>query len=100
MQYQLVLQFPEKLIDFNRLVEIEEDLARILKSSEIDGHDIGSGEVNFFILTNEPKDEFKRLKQYLIDKELLHSLKAAYRRTDKEEYVVLCPDSLTKFIIK
>jgi hypothetical protein len=100
MQYLLVLQFPEKLIDFNRLVEIEDDLAEMLKDSEIDGHDIGLGEVNFFILTNKPKDEFKRLKQYLIGKELFNSMKAAYRRTDGEEYVILCPDTLTKFKVK
>jgi hypothetical protein len=54
--HQLVLQFPESAFPtFDHLVEYEEALIDTLGNNhEVDGHDIGSGEVNFFILTNDP----------------------------------------------
>ncbi len=100
MQYQLVLQFPAKLINLDSLVKIEDDFVEIIKDGEVDGHDIGSEEVNFFILTNEPDNVFKSLKQYLIEEELLNCLKAAYRPIDGEKFVILYPSSLKKFNVQ
>lgn len=75
MQYQLVVQFPEKLIGLDHLCKIEDDLANISSDNKIDGHDIGSGEANIFILTNNPEYSFQNLKSYLVDKELLSFVK-------------------------
>lgn len=100
MQYQLVLQFPEKLINLDTLVKIEDEFIKILKDDEVDGHDVGSGEVNFFILTNNPENVFKSLRQYLTDKELLNCAKMAYRRTNEETYVILHPASLKEFNVQ
>ena len=99
MNYQLILQFPEKLFNFDYLVQIEEDLTQILKDDEFDGHDVGSGEINFIILTNKPDNAFKSLKQYLVDKELFNCVKAAYRTIDGETFTVLYPASLKKFSV-
>lgn len=100
MQYQLVLQFPEKLINFDSIVNIEDNFIKILKDGEVDGHDIGSGEVNFFILTNKPENAFKSLEKYLMDKELLNCVKSAYRRIDDENFVILYPPSLKEFNVQ
>jgi len=100
MQYQLILQFPEKLINLNDLVKIEDDFVKILKDGELDGHDIGSGEVNFFILTNRPDNAFKSLKPYLMSKELLNCVKSAYRRIDDEKFFILYPTSLKAFNVQ
>ncbi len=61
MQYQLVLQFPlAEDFDFDALIELETKLTFELGSvHDVDGHDIGSGEVNIFILTNNPDEAFK-----------------------------------------
>lgn len=97
MQYQLVAQFPEKLINLNFLVEIENDLEGLLVSDEVDGHDVGSGDANIFIITNKPEDTFQNLKPYLIDKKLINFVKIAYRRTDEGKLIILYPDSLKEF---
>ena len=99
MKYQFVLQFPENKIDFSILTEVEDDLSNILKNDQVDGHDIGSGQVNFFILTDNPNEAFKKIKQYLIDKELLIYAKAAYRPMEGKKYCILYPKSLKEFKI-
>lgn len=55
--HQLVLQFPEAAFkDFDALVRFEDALCDLLGDRhEVDGHDIGSGEVNFFVFTDDPE---------------------------------------------
>jgi hypothetical protein len=97
MQYQLVLQLPENLISFDQLVKIENDITKIIKDDEVDGHDIGSGEINFFILTNNPDTAFNSLRQYLTTKRLWKHLKAAYRDINGKDYIILYPNTLKEF---
>ena len=54
--HQLVIQFPESAFpDFLDLVKYEDALIDALGDAhEVDGHDIGSGEVNFFVFTDDP----------------------------------------------
>ena len=41
--------------DFDDLVRYEDELIDVLADAhEVDGHDIGSGEVNFFVFTDDP----------------------------------------------
>jgi hypothetical protein len=56
VKYQLVLQWPAHAIeDFDRLVEVEETLVeRLSERHDVDGHDMGAGEMNMFIHTEHP----------------------------------------------
>ena len=92
MQYQLVLQFPiTESFDFDALIELETKLTFELGSEHgIDGHDFGSGEVNVFINTNNPDDAFKKTIVLLSD-QFSSILKAAYRKSDADQYIWLHP---------
>lgn len=61
MKYQLVLQFQgDSLCDYDAMVALEDGLIAALDdSANVDGHDVGSGEVNIFIFTDEPKKAFQ-----------------------------------------
>jgi len=54
MSYQLVLQVRgESLSDFDAMMNLEQELAVELDDiAEVDGHDMGCGEINIFILTS------------------------------------------------
>lgn len=59
-KYQLILQFPfSGLNDYDSMISFEEVLTAELGNRVlIDGHDAGSGEMNVFIHTNDPKGIF------------------------------------------
>ena len=94
MKYQLVLQFPGSAIDdFDHLIAIEDKLIEVMGSAHIvDGHDIGSGESNIFIHTNDPHSAFARAK-HIIDDLAIVQLRVAYRELDGEKYQVIWPES-------
>jgi hypothetical protein len=99
MKYQLVIQFPEGLYDdLDEIAELEDRLDEQLLDAEVDGHDIGSGEVNIFIHTNTPAETFEKAKNLMEDKGIdLDIIKAAYRGMDGNEYVPLWPEDLEDF---
>ena len=100
--YQLVLQFRgNALADLDKAAALEEDLVSALgDSANVDGHDIGSGETNIFIITTDPKSTFQRAKPTLERKKVLQSVMAAYRPVDGEEFTVIWPkDSKEPFIV-
>ena len=100
MKHQLVLQFPETIMSYEEMVELEESLIPALRDkASVDGHDVGAGEVNLFVLTDDPKGVFKTIMG-LLDKEMENNLKAAYRETGSERYVILWPKNLKQFKIK
>lgn len=93
MKYQLVLQFDASNIeDFDRGIEIEDKITNVLGNShDVDGHDFGSGEMNIFILTNEPKEAFELIKAKLLPTMQI-KFKAAFRDMTSESYTVLWPE--------
>ena len=100
MTYQLVLQFPESdFPDFDQLIELEGAVAECLGNlGDLDGHDIGSGEVNLFILTAQPGKAFEKVRS--VEAVARHSsMSAAYRHLDSEEFTVLYPLGLAKFLV-
>lgn len=99
MKYQLVLQFPEDMMDFDELIIFENRLISIMKEAVVDGHDIGSGEINIFLLTDDPKRIFGDVFN-LLEKKYKENLKAGYREISKEEYEIIWPKKLLKFIVK
>ena len=93
MNYQLVLQFPaNSLADYDELITLEDELIKALgKSAKVDGHDRGSGEMNIFVHTDEPKRIFEKIRPVVARREMFQNLVAAYREFSAEEYVVLWP---------
>ncbi len=101
MKYQLVIQFPENLYgDIEWIATIEDRLIEALDTAEVDGHDIGSGQVNIFIYTNDPVLIFDKVKFVLETEHIpLSDIKVAYRDVSAETYTCLWPEGLTSFII-
>ena len=98
MQYQLTLQFRgDSLGDYDVTVALEDELtAELGDSAEVDGHDVGSGETNIFILTSDPAATFHRTKAVLERAQHLQAVMAAYREVDGEQYVVIWPEGSQK----
>ena len=102
MRYQLVLQFPgDSPADFDALLAVEGRLTAMLRDvAEVDGHDIGSGEANIFVLTNNPRDIFDMVLPALKDGTEFASMRAAFREITGETYTVLWPrDFRGKFAV-
>lgn len=99
MKYQLVLQFPAKsLDDYDVFVDLEEILRqKISDFGEIDGHDLGSGEMNIFIITNDPVKTFDHIKPIIVNHNFMSILKAAYRKLEGQEFKILWPVQLKQF---
>jgi len=99
MKYQLVIQFSgESEKDFEELISLENDLEdQLTTDAEVDGHDFGSGQMNIFILTNEPRATFEEVKSILFGESIFSSMKAAYRDINSEKFKLLWPEGLTKF---
>ena len=82
------------------MIEIEDALIRGLVAGEVDGHDAGSGEMNIFIKTDEPRLAFEDVKRVLAESGLLHSVKAAFRLRSESQYTVLWPMDAGSFRVK
>src|SRR5688572_11393860 len=94
--YQLVLQFPAAVVDFDGLIAIEDELIRVIGgSANVDGHDFGSGEGNIFILTNDVSETWEVVLPALEDLSVESDATVAYRTVDGEQYTVLWPRGFT-----
>jgi hypothetical protein len=62
MKYKLVLQWPGvSVADYDRLILLEETIRDGLEDIGIvDGYDFGSGEMNIFVHTDNPKSAFEK----------------------------------------
>jgi hypothetical protein len=97
-KYQLVIQFDatDDEADHDKLLELEESvIANIGKLGEVDGHDIGSGECNIFVHTNDAQKAFEAIRELVSTG--LPNMRAAYRQFKKETFVPLWPRGLKKF---
>ena len=67
MKYQLVLQWlGASTADYDRLISLEEAIRDGVGDMDIvDGHDFGSGEMNIFIHTANPKSALEKIKTLL-----------------------------------
>jgi hypothetical protein len=99
MKYQLVLQWPASSIkDYDAMIEVEDALIeKLSESHEVDGHDAGSGEVNIFIRTEDPKRAFNEAKVILGTRDYWVGARVAYREVAGSEYTILWPKDLTEF---
>ena len=99
MKYQLVLQWPASSIkDYDAMIAVENALVeKLSKAHDVDGHDAGSGEVNIFIRTDDPKLGFNEVKDILGTRDSWVDARVAYREVGGSEYTILWPKGLTEF---
>ena len=70
--FQLVLQFaPWSDRDFDDLVRLEEQLAALTESGDVDGHDLGSNEANIFVFTKNPTATLQAFLPAITEADLL-----------------------------
>jgi hypothetical protein len=103
MQYQLVLQYSEERYgDLDWIIHTEDFLIAMLREAEVDGHDMGVGEVNIFLNTNIPIEAFNRIKDLFEkqDHSLIEDCKAGYRDFNLGDYIPLWPTDLKTFEVK
>lgn len=88
-----MLQFPEdSFADLDTLVRFEDSLCNVLGDRhDVDGHDLGSGEVNFFVLTDDPQAALGEIHEVLRCWFSHPLVRAAARRADGETYELLWP---------
>jgi hypothetical protein len=100
MKFQFVLQFDESALSFDDIVTLEGRLEKNLHGfAEVDGHDIGSGEINIFLYTDFPEKLFKKIESEIIDEVIKNELRAAYRGIEEDTYTILWPNNLDTFDI-
>ncbi|MBI5304892.1 MAG: hypothetical protein HY868_22350 [Chloroflexi bacterium] len=93
-QYQLVLQIPEDAVSADTAFALEEELGRGLSGEhEMDGNDIGSGTINYFIHTPNPILAFRQIKSIFALKGLLPHLRVAYRDLEDDDFENLWPEN-------
>lgn len=66
----------------------------------VDGHDMGSGEMNIFVLTDRPERTFERIKSIPKVARNLKKLRVAYRTIDGDKYTAIYPEGLKHFAVK
>jgi hypothetical protein len=81
MKYMLVMQFAgDSEKDFEALIGLEDQLTQALpEDAEVDGHDIGSGQGNIFIFTDNPQSAFDAARPVLQKARRLNNATVAYR---------------------
>ena len=101
MKYQLVLQWlGASTADYDRLISLEEAIRDGLGDMDIvDGHDFGSGEMNMFIHTDNPKSAFEKIKTLLAVGKNMGELKAGYRDFEEDDYKPIYPKGLKSFSV-
>jgi len=83
------------------MVDIEDILERALDATGtvVDGHDFGNGEMNIFITTNKPSEDFAQIAGILEGHPRLETMRAAYRPLTSDNYTILWPKGLASFSV-
>jgi hypothetical protein len=104
LRYQLVVQFRSEddrdVAALHRLTDLEERIDAVLPDESndiVDGHDMGSGEMNIFIFTNTPAETFRRIQPLIGEHGPRADYRAAYRDVRGDSYTILWPEDLTEF---
>jgi hypothetical protein len=93
MKYVLVFQFPESFFPRHAEIVAFEDRLRasLPRTHEVDGHDVGSGTVNFFVFTDAPLAAHRAFRTYLGTRAVEAKLRVSYRETKGDEWWNLWP---------
>lgn len=97
LDYQLVIQINSSSIaDFDAMMKLEDELRlELTGAAEVDGHDMGCGEINIFILTTNPIAIFNQIVPVLNKHKLLKEIRSAFRLVSEDDYTVIWPEHLT-----
>lgn len=80
------------------MIEVEDALVeKLSEANDVDGHDAGSGEVNIFVRTDDPKRAFNEVKAMLGSRDFWVDARVAHREVAGSEYTILWPKDLTEF---
>lgn len=92
-RYQLVFQLPQTFFpSWDAMIEFEERLiSRLHRTCKVDGHDIGSGTINFFVYTRYPEAAFRTFYRHIATNKILGKLRVAYREEDDDTFRILWP---------
>jgi hypothetical protein len=86
MRYQLILQWPSSVVDFEVLRALQDLLEAALSADhDVDGNDFGSGDGNIFILTDDPKAAFEQVRSAVGRHPAWPALRAQYRDLEEDE---------------
>lgn len=90
--HQLVVQFAEATFSTHAaLVAFEDRLRAYLpKTCEVDGHDVGSGTVNFFVYTSFPEAAYKIILR-ISTRAVQRKMRVAYRKVRGATFTNLWP---------
>lgn len=101
MKYQIALQWPLASSDaFDAMLAVENALIEGLgDSAEVDGHDLGSGEANIFVRTDDPEAAFTTMKA-ILGSFPWQEARVAYREVKGKAYTVLWPLGLREFTVR
>lgn len=100
MTYQLVLQWTTELEDgYDELIAMETSLEGAIPAAvgDVDGHDLGSGEMNLFVDTDDPQGAFRAASSALGGNPRWAAVRAGYGAVDGDDYTVLWPPALEQF---
>lgn len=94
-----MIQFKQEFFDdLELLVKLEDQLENSLFDADIDGHDVGNGELNIFIHTNDPTNTLEETKAVLENQDIdLEAVKVGYRDFSSNTYVPIWPEDLEEF---
>lgn len=94
----LVIQWGASLSDYDAMTKFEEVLeSSLTDGATIDGHDMGSGDMNIFVATGDPVKTFAEVGAAMRLSSLWTAVRAAYREIDGDEYIVVWPPGLSTF---
>lgn len=93
MNYQLVIKFwRQPLPDESLMAIITNELKEALgDTATLDGHDAKDGEINLFVLTDDPKRAFRRVKKTLETQGIDQGFSAASRLVGGAQFTSIWP---------
>ncbi|MFP7721727.1 hypothetical protein [Lysobacter sp. A3-1-A15] len=102
MDYQLVIKFWRKSLDGEAFLEsLESELGQALGSSAVlEGYDVSPKEINLFMLTQDPRQSFRRSRDVLTRLGVENGVSAAYRLQGGARFTPVWPlRSTRKFVL-
>lgn len=90
---QLVIQFPDTFFTtFDEMIDFEDRLIGWMsKNTEVDGHDFGSGTINFFLYTVFPEAAFRIVRSKIATRKMEAKMRVAHRSIDNLIWTELWP---------
>ncbi|MFM7187930.1 MAG: SMI1/KNR4 family protein [Armatimonadota bacterium] len=96
--YQVIIQFPSTFfVDDAAIEAFGERIAESMpRTHEYDGHDAGSGTVNYFLYSNTPNAILTNFRKYLGTNKVEKKVRIAYRSIDNDIWTNLWPKRDTR----